>query len=117
MGIGGGSGLRARIKLGSSRELRCVGWRGHGKIILGQERVVTWSNTEGSQSVRNRLGQPGGAAGKVSWKRTTEPLLQEALPAQLLSLPLAHPDLLGLRVSMFSLPSSDHVSSRAEAWE
>lgn len=94
-----------------------MGWRGDGKIILGQEWMVTWSNTEGSQSVRSRLGQPRGAAGKVSWKRTTEPLLQEALPAQLLSLPLAYPDLLGLKISMLSLPSSDQVSSRAEAWE
>lgn len=65
--------------------------------------------------MRNRLGQPRGATGKVSWKRTTEPLLQEALPA--LSLPLAHPDLLGLMVSMLPLPSSDQVSSVAEAWE
>lgn len=95
---------------------RCVSQRGHGKIVLGQERMVTWSNTEVPQSVR----QAG-----ATQRRGKEGLLEEdrrATPSspwepQLLSLPLAHPDLVKQVGSVPFLPSSHQGSSGTEAWE
>lgn len=40
--------------MGGSREPWRVSQRGHGKIVLEQERMVTWPNPEGPQSVRDR---------------------------------------------------------------
>lgn len=51
---------------------RCVSQRGHGKIVLGQERMVTWSNTEVLQSVRQAVAtQRRGKEGLLEDRRAT----------------------------------------------